>query len=103
MRVFKKCFITGITGSGGSYLAEHIHKNNKKIKIIGTYRSKGYLNLLRKKIKHLKVTKLDLNSFKGIQNYIKQNKPDLIFHFASSAQVRKSFDRPYEFIKNNNI
>tara|TARA_A100001011_G_scaffold393805_1_gene484623 strand:- start:725 stop:1708 length:984 start_codon:yes stop_codon:yes gene_type:complete len=103
MRVFKKCFITGITGSGGSYLAEHIHKNNKKIKIIGTYRSKGYLNLLRKKIKHLKVTKLDLNSFKGIQNYIKQNKPDLIFHFASSAQVRKSFDRPYEFIKNNNM
>ena len=32
-RKFKKCLITGITGSGGSYLAEHIllkDKNNWK-------------------------------------------------------------------------
>ena len=29
-RNFKKCFITGITGSGGSYLAEYISKNEKK-------------------------------------------------------------------------
>jgi GDP-D-mannose dehydratase len=67
MRKFKKCFITGITGSGGSYLAEHIHKSNKKIKIIGTYRSKGYLNLLNKKIKHLQASKLDLNNFQKIK------------------------------------
>ena len=51
MRKFKKCFITGITGAGGSYLAEHIHKKNNKIKIIGTYRSKGFLNILTKKLK----------------------------------------------------
>ncbi len=102
MRKFKKCFITGITGSGGSYLAEHIHKSNKKIKIIGTYRSKGYLNLLNKKIKHLQASKLDLNNFQKIKKYLKKNKPDLIFHFASSAHVRKSFDNPYEFIRNNN-
>ena len=31
-RKFKKCLITGITGSGGSYLAEHIlAKDNKDI------------------------------------------------------------------------
>ena len=28
-RKFKKCFIAGITGSGGSYLAEYISKNEK--------------------------------------------------------------------------
>ena len=39
-RKFKKCFITGITGSGGSYLCETILKKDKKIKIFGTYRSK---------------------------------------------------------------
>ena len=103
MRKFKKCFITGITGAGGSYLAEHIHKKNNKIKIIGTYRSKGFLNILTKKIKNLSITHLDLNNFQKVKNYIKKNKPDLIFHLASSAHVRKSFDNPYEFIKNNNM
>ena len=46
-RKFKKCFITGITGSGGSYLCETILKKDKKIKVFGTYRSKNKLkNLL---------------------------------------------------------
>ena len=45
-RNFKKCLITGITGSGGSFLTEHILKKNKKIKIYGLYRSKGYKRLL---------------------------------------------------------
>ena len=30
-RNFKKCLITGIAGSGGSYLAEFILKKEKKI------------------------------------------------------------------------
>ena len=34
-RKFKKILITGISGSGGSYLAEHILKKKKKIKIYG--------------------------------------------------------------------
>ena len=48
-RVFKRCLITGITGSGGSYLAEHILEKNKKIDVFGLYRSKGFLELLSKK------------------------------------------------------
>ena len=48
MRNFKSCLITGISGSGGSYLAEHILNQNKKIKIFGFYRSKGYKDLLKK-------------------------------------------------------
>ena len=47
-RKFKKCLITGITGSGGSYLCETILKKDKKIKIFGTYRSKKKLNNLIK-------------------------------------------------------
>ncbi len=47
-RKFKNCLITGITGSGGSYLAEHILKKNINIKISGFYRSNGYKNLLKK-------------------------------------------------------
>ena len=47
-RKFKSCLITGITGSGGSYLAEHIISKNLKTKIYGFYRSRGYLDLLKK-------------------------------------------------------
>ena len=62
-RNFKNCLITGSTGSGGSYLCEHIIKKNKKIKIHGTYRSKGFLNYLKKNYKdQIKFHKLDLNS-----------------------------------------
>ena len=49
-RKFKNCLITGITGSGGSYLAEHILKKNTNIKVSGFYRSNGYKDLLKKKI-----------------------------------------------------
>ena len=50
-RDFKRCLITGITGSGGSFLTEHILKQNKKIKIFGLYRSSGYKKLLEKNYK----------------------------------------------------
>ncbi len=103
-RSFKKCLITGCTGSGGSYLAEYILKKNKDIKIYGTYRSKGYLNYLKKKYKKkIKFFKIDLRSYSKIKKVLQKIKPDLIFHIASNADVRGSFDKPREIIENNNI
>jgi len=102
-RKFKKCLITGITGSGGSYLCEHILAKKEKVKIYGTYRSKGYLNFLKKKYKKkISFFKADLRSYKRVKNIIKKIKPDLIFHIASNADVRKSFDEPKKIIENNN-
>jgi len=99
-RSFKKCLITGITGSGGSYLAEHILLRDKKIKIFGIYRSSGYKNLLKKK--RVKLIKCDLCNFNQIKKIIKKIKPDLIFHLASNANVRESFNSPKKIIENNN-
>ena len=99
-RKFKKCLITGITGSGGSYLAEHILSKDKNIKIFGIYRSSGYKDLFKTN-KRIKLFKGDLTNQIRIQKIIKKIKPDLIFHLASSANVRKSFDTPYTFINNN--
>jgi len=102
-RHFKNCLITGSTGSGGSYLCEHIIKRDSKIKIHGTYRSKGYLNFLIKNYKNkIKFHKIDLNSLKKVRKLIKKIKPELIFHIASNADVRASFDDPYQIISNNN-
>ena len=36
--IIKKVFITGITGSGGSYLAEYIYENHPEIEIHGIAR-----------------------------------------------------------------
>ena len=99
-RKFKKCLITGITGSGGSYLAEHILSKNNKIKIFGIYRSAGNKNLL--KSKRIKLLKGNLCNFSKTQKIIKKVNPDLIFHLASTANVRKSFDLPRKTIENNN-
>ena len=99
-RNFKKCLITGITGSGGSYLAEHILSKNNKIKIFGIYRSTGNKNLL--KSKRIKLLKGNLCNFSKTQKIIKKVNPDLIFHLASTANVRESFDFPRKTIENNN-
>ena len=99
-RKFKKCLITGITGSGGSYLAEHILSKDNKIKIFGIYRSLGKKNLL--KDRRIKLFKGDLCNFNKTQKTITKINPDLIFHLASTANVRKSFDLPKKTIENNN-
>ena len=103
-RNFKKCLITGSTGSGGSYLVEHILKKDKKIKIFGLYRSSGYLNFLKKKYKKkISFYKVDLKNFSLLKKLIINIKPDLIFHMASNANVRESFDSPVECANNNNL
>jgi len=103
-RNFKKCLITGITGSGGSYLAEHILKKDKKIKIFGLYRSYGYKKILTQiSNKRVKFFKVDLNNYYKLKRIIKKIKPDIIYHIASNADVRASFDNPIEIINNNNL
>ena len=101
-RNFKRCLITGITGSGGSFLTEHVLKQNKKIKIFGLYRSSGYKKLLEKNYKkNICFYKIDLNNFNSLKKIIKKIKPDLIYNFASNPDVRMSFELPREIINNN--
>ncbi len=103
-RVFKKCLITGIAGSGGSYLAEYILKKSPSTKIFGFRRSSGYSNYLKKKYKSkVLISKIDLNNFNDLKRKLKIVKPDVIFHLASNADVRNSFFKPLKFSENNNM
>ena len=67
-RIFKKILITGISGSGGSYLAEHILKKKKKLKIYGFYRTKKNLqNLDNVFLKKIITHQIDMNDYsKGL-------------------------------------
>ena len=102
MRKFKKIFITGILGSGGSYLAEHILKKNKNTKIYGCYRNVNKHTYKKLRLKNVKLYECDLNNYSKISKLLKKIKPDLVYHLASNADVRLSFDKPEEIIKNNN-
>lgn len=101
-RKIKKCLITGSTGSGGSYLAEHILSKGG-IKVFGIYRSKGFLNYLKKKHKN-KITfyKCDMVHYNKLKTIIQKIKPDTIFHIASNADVKGSFYDTLAHAKNNN-
>jgi GDP-4-dehydro-6-deoxy-D-mannose reductase len=103
-RTFKRCLITGIGGSGGSYLAEHIFKRSPTTKIFGFYRSTGYSTYLKKKYKSkISITKIDLKSFSKLKKKLNIIKPDVVFHLASNADVRNSFFEPLKFSENNNM
>lgn len=100
MRKFKRVLITGIAGSGGSYLAEHVLTKNKKTKVFGIARNLNKFNL--KNLNKVKIYNGDLSNFKRLKSLLKKINPDVIFHLASVTDVRLSFDKPKEVIENNN-
>lgn len=98
----KKVLITGAAGSGGSYLAEYITRHHPQIETHGIVRrsttTADNLKAVRDKIK---LHDCDLNDFDAVSSVMKNVRPDAIFHLASYANVRKSFDKPQEFLSNN--
>ena len=97
-----KVLITGISGSGGSYLAEFI-ANNKDCEIHGISRwhSTSKSNNLSEISKQIKIHECDLGDFSSVIQTLRAVKPDIIFHLASYANVRASFDTPATVLSNN--
>jgi GDP-4-dehydro-6-deoxy-D-mannose reductase len=102
-RTFKKALITGISGSGGSYLAEHLVQSQPNVEVHGVARwhsttANSNLENIKNKIT---VHECDLNDFSSVLHVMKQVKPDCIFHLASHANVRASFITPLSVVENN--
>ena len=72
-RKFKKVFITGITGSGGSYLAEYIVENHPDIKVTGSTRwhSTASLKNLSELNKRVELYECDLNDLSSVIKVLK--------------------------------
>jgi len=101
MKNFKKALITGINGSGGSYLAEYIHDNIKNCEVHGISRWHSKSILLFNKQSKQFIHEGDLNDLSSVINIISKVKPDVIFHLASHANVRLCFITPSSVINNN--
>jgi GDP-4-dehydro-6-deoxy-D-mannose reductase len=98
----RSALITGIGGSGGSYLAEYIAENHPQVALHGFARwhSTTAENLASLKGR-VTVHEVDLNDFGSVLEAMQRVKPDAIFHLAAHANVRASFITPHAVLSNN--
>ena len=95
--------ITGIAGSGGSYLAEYIAEHHPEVQIHGLARWRSTAQNLRAVSEKVSVHEADLLDFSSVLAVLKASKPDAIFHLAAHANVRTSFITPTAVLNNNII
>lgn len=102
-RNISRVLITGISGSGGSYLAEYIVANHPQIEVHGLSRwhsttSTDNLAAIRDRVT---VHETDLMDFGSVFAAIESVKPDAVFHLAAHANVKASFSTPNAVLSNN--
>jgi GDP-4-dehydro-6-deoxy-D-mannose reductase len=97
--------ITGIAGSGGSYLAEHIVNHHPEVEVHGMSRwhsttTRDNLAAIRDRVT---VHEADLMDFGSVLAAVETAQPDAVFHLAAHANVRASFITPNTVLTNNII
>jgi GDP-mannose 4,6-dehydratase len=99
----RTALITGISGSGGSYLAEHIASHHPNVDLHGFARwhSTTVSDNLAEIRDRVTVHEVDLTDFGAVFAALQAVKPDAIFHLASHANVRASFTTPNAVLANN--
>jgi GDP-4-dehydro-6-deoxy-D-mannose reductase len=101
--VINRVLITGITGSGGSYLAEHIVNDHPGVEVhgLGRWHSTTSNDNLRQIRTAVTVHECDLMDFSSIMTALEKSRPDAVFHLAAHANVRASFQTPLAVMNNN--
>lgn len=102
----KTILITGVAGFIGFSVTKRLLKKNYKI--LGIDNLNNYYNrkLKKKRIEQLKsknfrFLKLDLKNKNQINKILKNEKINLIIHFAAQPGVRYSVNEPHSYIENN--
>ena len=99
--MIQKVLITGVTGSGGSYLAEYLCDHVSGIKVIGTTRDYSLRRNIQDLTGKLELKLVDFNDSLAVYRMLDDVRPDIIMHIASIANVRRSFDNPIPIVTNN--
>jgi GDP-4-dehydro-6-deoxy-D-mannose reductase len=102
-RVVRRVLVTGVAGSGGSYLAEYIAQHHPEVDLHGIARwhsttSSDNLAAIRGKVT---VHEADLMDFGSVLGVLETVRPDAIVHLAAYANVRASFITPHAVLANN--
>tara|TARA_A200000113_G_scaffold221133_1_gene232479 strand:+ start:17 stop:1036 length:1020 start_codon:yes stop_codon:yes gene_type:complete len=102
----KIAFITGITGMVGSHLAEYL-VNNTDWDIIGLIRWRSPLDNISSLVEkinnntRIKLVYGDIRDPLSIDEVIKSNKPDYLFHLAAQSYPLTSFTAPLDTLETN--
>lgn len=98
-----RVLITGITGSGGSYMAEHVAEHHPGVEIHGISRwhSTSTHENLSEVAGRVRVHECDLNDLSNVIRVLQESRPDAILHLASHANVRVGFVSPLAVLQNN--
>ena len=97
--VKKNILITGGFGLLASTLINTLSKKNYNV--VSIDKKKNFYRYKNKKPKNYKVVLGDFRNKKFIQEIIKNNKIDIIFHLGATTQVLKSLEKPYDTYRNN--
>ena len=95
----KKALITGINGSGATYLAEHL-STISDIQIQGISRWHTDRKI-KSGFSKIQMFECDLTDLGSVIRTLEIAKPDFIFHLASNANVKLSFTTPISVFNNN--
>lgn len=101
----RRVLITGIAGSGASYLAEYIVNNHPNVEVSGLVRwhsGKASENLAAI-ADRVTLHECDLTDALNVYRVVREVHPDWVFHLAAHANVRASFDTPSAVVSNNII
>lgn len=95
-----KALITGVSGSGGSYLAEYL-LNHTGCEVYGLAR--WHSTGTHKNIRNLNIhtAECDLTDLSSVIRCFRSIKPDYIFNLAAHANVHASFTNPLAVLQNN--
>jgi nucleoside-diphosphate-sugar epimerase len=96
-----KILITGGSGFIGSHLCDYLVKSDHQITI--AIKNENKIKNIEHLTDQIQIAKIDVSNLIEIQNYLVNNKPDVIFHLAGNTSHKKSFEEPQEDIKSNSI
>lgn len=87
-----RVLVTGGAGFIGSHLVDELVERNYKVFIIDNL-STGFMRNVNKKADF---SSIDLREFARVKDFWSRKKPEIVFHLAAQANVRKSVANPLE-------
>lgn len=101
----KSCFITGIAGQDGSYLAEHLLRLGYDVH--GIVRRNSVSEQQQTRLDditgQIEVHYGDLADQSGLERLLRQIQPDEIYNLAAQSHVRVSYDIPQFTVQTNAV